>query len=216
LTVFSLHAIFHRMKYAAAFATAVAMFAGVLAAQAQNADPAARDWREIVSPQDRAKIENWETLFDQHLAKAEALPDGKFYNFDRATLRALRSAAAATSIQPRWAGQWPCRSIVVDPKNIVIAYGWFACRVSHNGSEWRIEKYTGSVLFDLRLMHGGPTGVVAFGELWTSVGSRRPYDPSGSNVAGVAAVDGRGVLSLFTPYTSEGWITEIDLTKRIR
>jgi hypothetical protein len=203
------------MKFAAVFAAAVAMFVGVSAVQAQGADPAARDWREIVSPQDRAKIENWKTLFDAHLTKAEALPDAKFLNFDRASLTALRSVSAASSIQPRWAGQWPCRTILVTP-TLVIAYDWFACRIRQDGSEWRVEKYTGSVYFDYQLMPGGPTGVVAFGDSWAIFGGWTGYDPTGSNSIGVVTAVAREKLRILQPQGNQHKITEIDLTKRIR
>jgi hypothetical protein len=204
------------MKHVSIFAAVVAMFVGFSAVQAQNADPAARDWREIVSPQDRADIEGWQKLFDEHLTKAETLPDAKFLNFDRASLTALRSVSAATSIQPRWAGQWPCRTVLVNPKTLVIAYDWFACRIRRDGSEWWVEKYTGSVYFDYRLMPGGPTGVVAFGDSWVIFGGWTGYDPTGSNPIGAVTAVGREKMRIVEASRSQLWITEIDLTKRIR
>jgi hypothetical protein len=202
------------MKYVSIFATAVAMFVGVSAVQAQNADTAARDWRQILSPQDRARFENWEMFFDDNLTRAQALPDQKFLNFDRAALIALR-AVAATAIQPRWAGQWPCRTISIDPKYLVIAYDWFGCRIRQDGSEWRVEKYTGSVYFDYRLMPGGPTGVIAFGGSWTVLGHWKAYDPTGSNSVGAVTAVGREKLRILEAYRDGLWITEIDLARRI-
>ena len=41
-------------------------------------------------------------------------------------------------------GDWRCRTIKVGGMSPLIVYGWFRCRVSDDGSGWRLEKLSGS------------------------------------------------------------------------
>jgi hypothetical protein len=42
-------------------------------------------------------------------------------------------------------GDWKCRTIKAGGGGLpLVAYGWFKCRISDDGSGWRLEKLTGS------------------------------------------------------------------------
>lgn len=41
-------------------------------------------------------------------------------------------------------GNWQCRTIKLGGRPALTIYGWFKCRVSDDGSGWRLEKLTGS------------------------------------------------------------------------
>gem|GEM_PF-3769987 len=204
------------MQIVATLVAALLVVGSISGVRAQVADPAARDWRSIASPQDRARIEGWETQFDEFVARAEALEDRKFYNFERTALRALKSSASQTTIQQRWAGQWRCRTIYIDPKLHVIAYQWFVCRIWQRDAEWHIEKRTGSVFFDYRVFEGGPTGIAVLGTYWNQFGPPGPYNPQGPNAAGIVMQAAPRTLRVFSPSTGLYNVIEIDLTARVR
>lgn len=41
-------------------------------------------------------------------------------------------------------GNWQCRTVKLGGSPALTVYGWFKCRVSDDGSGWRLEKITGS------------------------------------------------------------------------
>lgn len=41
-------------------------------------------------------------------------------------------------------GTWQCRTVKLGGSLALTIYGWFKCRVTDDGSGWRLEKLTGS------------------------------------------------------------------------
>jgi hypothetical protein len=62
-------------------------------------------------------------------------------------LMAFRKAAAAETLPFTdfdLTGDWQCRTLKAGGLASLVVYGWFDCRVTDDGSGWRLEKFTGS------------------------------------------------------------------------
>lgn len=62
-------------------------------------------------------------------------------------LAAFRKAATAETFpfaDFNLTGDWQCRTLKAGGLASLVVYGWFDCRVTDDGSGWRLEKLTGS------------------------------------------------------------------------
>ncbi|MBX3568584.1 MAG: DUF4893 domain-containing protein [Rhizobiaceae bacterium] len=74
-------------------------------------------------------------------------------------------------------GAWQCRTIKAGNLSPLVVYGWFRCRVTDDGSGWRLQKLTGSQRTTGRFFDDGDKRLVYLGS--GSVNDDRP-PPYGS------------------------------------
>ncbi len=72
-------------------------------------------------------------------------------------------------------GNWRCRTIKVGRSVPLVIYDWFNCRVSDDGSGWRLEKTNGSQRTSGRFYSISDTRLVYFGALHMSAEAPLPY-----------------------------------------
>jgi hypothetical protein len=95
---------------------------------------------DIITDHDEARL----AQFDAAKAKAlaEARPGGSAA--DLTVLEELVAREHLPFADFDLTGNWQCRTIKVGGLATLVVYGWFACRVTDDGSGWRLEKLTGS------------------------------------------------------------------------
>lgn len=96
---------------------------------------------KLLTPADKARLAAYDKV------RAEAIADAKKGGTARdiATLDAvLAGKNLPLSGKFDLTGNWQCRTIKLGGSPALTIYGWFKCRVSDDGSGWRLEKLSGS------------------------------------------------------------------------
>ncbi len=122
------------------------------------------------------------TIVDLITAADQARLDG----FDSARAKAVAQARAGGSAEDltvledvlarkhlSWAdfdltGAWKCRTIKVGGIGSLVVYDWFNCRISDDGSGWRLEKLTGSQRTDGRFFTESDTALTYLGSYFVA------------------------------------------------
>jgi hypothetical protein len=106
--------------------------------------PAASDWREIATAEDRERLSGWRDAWVEALAKAKASGHGG----EIAAEGALLDPDAAIDWQDLPTGPLRCRTIKVGAKSEglldYVAYPAFACRLLREDNVTRLVKISGS------------------------------------------------------------------------
>ena len=108
--------------------------------------------QKIITPADQSRLKQLDAVRREALADARA-------KASREDLAALEQALAGT---PRpldgtdLTGEWQCRSLKLGAAVPLAVYGWFRCRVSDDGSGFRLEKLDGSQRTAGRFYDAGP------------------------------------------------------------
>ena len=94
----------------------------------------------LITDADRERLASFERAKEQALGEAEGADS-------QTALAALRKAASAEALPFAdfdLTGDWQCRTLKAGGLAKLVVYGWFDCRVTDDGSGWRLEKLTGS------------------------------------------------------------------------
>lgn len=116
-----------------------AMIAGVVLALPLPAH-ATGEIESLITQADRDRLEKFETARQEGLEAARAGGEPA----DIATLDAIMNRPQLSFSDIDLTGNWQCRTIKTGGPAPLVIYGWFRCRVTDDGSGWRLEKLTGS------------------------------------------------------------------------
>src|SRR5690606_18828919 len=94
----------------------------------------------IITQADRDRLAGFEAARAQALAEARAGGSAG----DIATLDSVVNATPQSFEGFDMAGSWQCRTIKAGGRSELVVYGWFRCRVTDDGSGWRLQKLAGS------------------------------------------------------------------------
>ncbi len=72
-------------------------------------------------------------------------------------------------------GQWQCRTIKVGGIGDLVIYDWFRCRVTDDGSGWRLEKTSGSQRTAGRFYDDDDRRLIYLGSLFIAGDPMKPY-----------------------------------------
>ncbi len=189
------------------------------------------DWRTAAGAENIELVENWERHFDLAIERAARLRPQAFYEIDYSalrhpqktlhridleTLRALKQADRTDAFPAKWAGLWPCRFILATDISVA-RYQWMQCRLSRDGTGWRIEKRSGTRFFKGGIYADPALGTAFLGSAWMH---DFPETTSGDGVSGVASgvfriAEGRW-LRLFLPGADAFAFIEMDMSQRLR
>lgn len=114
---------------------AIAMIAGSALASADG------EIDKLMTAADKARLASYDKV------RAEAIEEARKGGAkeDVTTLDAiLAGQTLAFSQDFDLTGNWRCRTVKLGGSPALTVYGWFKCRVSDDGSGWRLEKLTGS------------------------------------------------------------------------
>jgi hypothetical protein len=95
---------------------------------------------DLITDADRARLEKFEEARSEAFAAAreEGAPE------DVKVLDGIDARPKLAFSGYDKTGNWHCRTIKAGGPAPLVVYGWFRCRVSDDGSGWRLEKLTGS------------------------------------------------------------------------
>lgn len=94
----------------------------------------------IITYADQQRIDSFEAT--RREAMGESLESGTPQ--ERAHLEALNAAEPLSFQDFDLTGNWQCRTTKLGGFAELVVYSWFRCRVTDDGSGWRLEKLTGS------------------------------------------------------------------------
>lgn len=72
-------------------------------------------------------------------------------------------------------GNWKCRTIKAGGIGPLVVYGWFKCRVSDDGSGWKLEKISGSQRTAGRFFDDGAKRSIYLGSFSVNNDKPKPY-----------------------------------------
>lgn len=116
---------------------------------------------KIITPADRARLDAYDVVKAEALAEARAEGSAA----DVATLDEIVSRPSLPFEGFDMTGTWQCRTIKAGGLARLVVYGWFRCRVTDDGSGWRLEKLTGSQRTTGRLFDDGADRLIYLGSL---------------------------------------------------
>ncbi len=152
---------------------------------AASARPAAAtgEIEGLITQADRARLAGFDKTRETALEEARAGGDAT----DRATLEALLSRPTRSFDGFDMKGDWQCRSIKLGGPVPLVVYGWFRCRVTDDGSGWRLTKLTGSQRTSGRFFTDNDQRLTYLGSLFVA-GEQPPRYGAGpqSDQAGLA------------------------------
>ena len=113
----------------------IAMIAGSMMASADG------EIDKLMTAADKARLADYDKTRAEAIAEARKGGTAQ----DVAILDAiLAGKALAFSQDFDFTGNWQCRTVKLGGSPALTVYGWFKCRVTDDGSGWRLEKLTGS------------------------------------------------------------------------
>lgn len=118
----------------------------------------AADWKTIITPEDRDRLDRLAESIRKGDAAAAASDPAPA---DTTTLRTILDAPDGTVAIDRLAGNWRCRTIKVG--EILVVYSWFRCRITATAEGLRLEKISGSQRLSGILYPDGPTRLILLG-----------------------------------------------------
>jgi hypothetical protein len=96
---------------------------------------------KIMTAADKTRLASFEKV------RAEAIAEAKKGGSpeDVATLDTVLAGNDLSFLEDfDFTGNWQCRTVKLGGNLSLTVYGWFKCRVSDDGSGWKLEKLTGS------------------------------------------------------------------------
>lgn len=116
------------------------MVAGLLVALLTSAAHADGAFQTLVTPVDRIRLDNYGETRKAAIAeaKAGAAPS------ELASLNAILAKPLISFSGFDMVGNWQCRTTKVGGISPLVIYDWFKCRVTDDGSGWKLEKVSGS------------------------------------------------------------------------
>ena len=118
----------------------------------------AADWKTIITPEDRTRLDRLAESIRKGDAVAAASDPAPA---DTTTLRTILDPPDGTVAVDRLAGNWRCRTIKVG--DILVVYSWFKCRIAATTEGLRLEKISGSQRLSGTLYPDGPTRLILLG-----------------------------------------------------
>jgi hypothetical protein len=118
----------------------------------------AADWKTIITPADRGRLDRLAESIKQGDAAAAASNPAPA---DTNVLRAILDPPDRPVAVDRLAGNWRCRTVKVG--EILVVYSWFKCRIAVTDDGLRLEKISGSQRLSGTLYADGPTRLILLG-----------------------------------------------------
>jgi hypothetical protein len=166
---------------------------------------------KLMTGADKARL----AAFDK--VRAEAIAEAKKgAPEDVATLeKILAGNNLAFSEDFDFTGDWRCRTVKLGGNLPLTVYGWFKCRVSDDGSGWKLEKLTGSQRTSGAFYTDSDTRLIYIGTSYYSDERPKRYasDPDRDQVAYVLRPDDKRVRLEFP---SPQYESKFDIIELIR
>ena len=126
--------------------------------------------QKLMTPADKTRLENYDGTREAALEEAKG-GDA----VEVAELDALLAKPLLSTPDFDLGGEWRCRTTKVGGLSPLVVYGWFKCRVSDDGSGWKLEKTSGSQRTTGRFYDDGETRLIYLGSFYVAGEAPKPY-----------------------------------------
>lgn len=127
--------------------------------------------QKLMTQPDKARLGKYEET--RSAALAEAKNGGN--SAEVAALGALLAKPLLSTPDFDLGGEWRCRTTKVGGLSPLVVYGWFKCRVSDDGSGWKLEKTSGSQRTTGRFYDDGEKRLIYLGSFFIAGETAKPY-----------------------------------------
>jgi len=135
-----------------AILAALALLASALPAAAIG------ELQSLITPADQKRLDGYGAVRKEAIEEArKGLPE------DVAVLDAILKKPFLSFSGFDMTGNWQCRTIKAGKLAELVVYGWFKCRVTDDGSGWKLQKLTGSQRTSGRFFDDGDKRLVYLG-----------------------------------------------------
>jgi hypothetical protein len=166
---------------------------------------------KLMTAADKARLASFDKTRAEAIAEArKGAPE------DVATLeKVLAGNNLAFSEDFDFTGDWRCRTLKLGGNLPLTIYGWFKCRVSDDGSGWKLEKLTGSQRTSGAFYTDSDTRLIYIGALHYGDEKPKPYpsDAERDQVAYVVRPDEKRVRLEFPAPKYESKLDIIELSR---
>ena len=140
---------------------------GVCAALPARADG---EIQKLITPADKTRLDRYDETRKAALAEAKAGNPADVKQLD-----ALLAKPPVSFSEKDLTGNWRCRTIKAGGLSPLVIYGWFKCRVTDDGSGWRLEKVSGSQRTRGRFFDDGQKRAIYLGAASVNNDAAKPY-----------------------------------------
>ncbi len=125
----------------------------------------------LITDHDRARLQRFDTT------KAEAVNEARIGGSaaDIETLNEILSREPISFEGFDMVGDWQCRTTKVGGLARLVVYSWFRCRVTDDGSGWRLEKISGSQRTTGRFFDESESSLTYLGSFYIAGETPKPY-----------------------------------------
>lgn len=130
---------------------------------------------KLITPADRIRLDNYAQTRQQAIDEARRSGEPG----ELAQLETILAKRVQTFEGFDMTGNWQCRTIKVGAKTegllSLIVYGWFKCRVTDDGSGWKLEKISGSQRTTGRFYDENARRLIYLGSQYVNEEKPKPY-----------------------------------------
>ncbi len=127
--------------------------------------------QKLMTPSDEARLEKHDETRREAMREARSGGDAAQY----AELDALLAKPLLSTSDFDLSGEWRCRTTKVGGLSPLVVYGWFKCKVSDDGSGWKLEKTSGSQRTTGRFYDDGGKRLIYLGSFHVAEEKAKPY-----------------------------------------
>ncbi|MFA6157446.1 DUF4893 domain-containing protein [Mesorhizobium sp.] len=126
--------------------------------------------QKLITPADKARLDKYGETRKAALAEAKAGNPADVRQLD-----ALLAKPLVSFSEGDLTGNWRCRTIKAGGLSPLVIYGWFKCKVTDDGSGWRLEKTSGSQRTKGRFFDDGDKRAIYLGSGYVNADPAKPY-----------------------------------------
>lgn len=126
--------------------------------------------QKLITPADKVRLDKYGETRKTALAEAKAGDPADVKQLD-----ALLAKPFVGFSDKDLTGNWKCRTIKAGGLGPLVIYGWFKCKVTDDGSGWRLEKVSGSQRTTGRFFDDGEKRAIYLGSLSVNDDPAKPY-----------------------------------------
>jgi hypothetical protein len=126
--------------------------------------------QKLITSADKARLDKYDETRKTALTEAKAGDPAEVRQLDALLARPLVAFS-----DKELTGNWQCRTIKAGGLSPLVIYGWFKCKVTDDGSGWRLEKTSGSQRTTGRFFNDGEQRAIYLGSAYVNSDPAKPY-----------------------------------------
>ncbi|MER9326380.1 DUF4893 domain-containing protein [Mesorhizobium sp. M0152] len=126
--------------------------------------------QKLITAADKARLDKYGETRKAALAEAKAGNPAEVKQLD-----ALLAKPLVSFSDKDLTGTWQCRTIKAGGLSPLVIYGWFKCKVTDDGSGWRLEKISGSQRTKGRFFDDSEKRAIYLGSASVNTDPAKPY-----------------------------------------